>query len=405
MDIFGCQQYGTMRQPITTIPIRNLFPGLSTCTYLDTAARSPLNVLGKQAADQFLTSAYEGGDKKAMFECIERVRQLYAGLLQVDAAEIAITKNVSEGLNIVAHSMNWTPGDNVIVCPRIEHPNNVYVWYHAAKLYGLEVRTISADDYVVRPGEVARLIDDRTRVCAIAAQSFVPGYMTDLASLGEVCTKAGVLLVVDAAQAAGVQELDMTKLGIAAMATSTQKGLLGFYGMGFLYVRRSLAETWAPRYLARFGVRVDSGHEADLGALEQIRFAEGATRFDLGNYNFLAAAAIEPGLKLIHAVGIARIAQHTRALARRLGDELERSGLPVMGWPGGSHTGSIITVGSPSPGTAESDRLSALAGLLSKNRVKFSERRGYLRFSFHFYNNEEDVQRVCDLVSSRRNGS
>lgn len=379
--------------------VRNLFPGLQNVTYLDTAARSPMSILGKQAADGYLSEAFVGGDKKAMFACIERVRALYAKLLGAEAAEIAITKNVSEGLNIIAHSIDWKAGDNIVVCTAIEHPNNVYVWYHAARLYGLEVRALPAADFVVRPEEVAKLVDGRTRVCAVAAQSFVPGYVTDLDSLGSICREKGTALVVDAAQAAGVMALDVNRLGITAMATSTQKGLLGTYGMGFLYVRRDFCDVLSPRCLARFGVLVESEHEADLGSLDGIRFAEGATRFDLGNYNFLGAAIVEPGLKLIGDIGISAVEKHNRRIARLLAEGLNDLGLPVMGMPGGSHLGTIITVGRPGAEPSEAERLTSLARHLAESKVKFSERRSFLRFAVHLYNEEADVNRILDLVS------
>ena len=102
----------------------------------------------------------------------------------------------------------------------------------------------------------------------VSTVTFAPGFRTDLAELGRLCRERDVLLLVDAAQSAGVLHTDVQRTGIDALAVSTQKGLLGLYGMGFLYCRRAWAERLEPAYLARFGVDVGDAHEATMGGLE-----------------------------------------------------------------------------------------------------------------------------------------
>ena len=95
--------------------------------------------------------------------------------------------------------------------------------------------------------------------------TFAPGFRTDVAALGRLCRERDVLLLVDAAQSAGVLHTDVQRSGIDAFAVSTQKGLLGLYGMGFLYCRRAWAERLEPAYLARFaGVARPRGDEGGL---------------------------------------------------------------------------------------------------------------------------------------------
>ena len=74
-----------------------------------------------------------------------------------------------------------------------------------------------------------------------------------------------MLFLVDGAQSVGVLHTDVKKSNIDALAVSTQKGLLGLYGMGFLYCRREWAEKMQPAYLARFGVDLGEAHEASMG--------------------------------------------------------------------------------------------------------------------------------------------
>ena len=68
-----------------------------------------------------------------MFATVERARERFAGLINARAEEIAITKNMSEGLNIIAAALPWRAGDNVVLCRQLEHPNNIFPW---ANLHG-----------------------------------------------------------------------------------------------------------------------------------------------------------------------------------------------------------------------------------------------------------------------------
>src|SRR6185503_12944652 len=132
--------------PSKQAALRALFPGATEQLYLDTAGRNLISKAVRAAIDQYLDGRMFGGDKKAMFATVERARAGYAEMIGVTPAEIAITKNISDGINMVAHSIDWREGDNVVVCGDVEHPNNIYPWVHAARLYGAEVRNVRSRD-------------------------------------------------------------------------------------------------------------------------------------------------------------------------------------------------------------------------------------------------------------------
>ena len=107
------------------IDIAREFPGLAGGPYLDTAARSLLPRSAHAAITASLDDALTGtAEKSTMFATVERARERFARLVNAQAGEIAITKNISEGLNIIAAALPWRAGDNIIVCRQLEHPNN-----------------------------------------------------------------------------------------------------------------------------------------------------------------------------------------------------------------------------------------------------------------------------------------
>jgi selenocysteine lyase/cysteine desulfurase len=331
---------------------------------------------------------------------MERVRGRFAQHLHASADEIAFTKNVTEGIAAIAASIDWRNGDNVIICPEIEHPANVYAWLNLQRR-GVEVRMVAPRAGMLPVDEVVACMDARTRAVTCATVSFAPGFRTDLAALGAACRSRGVLLVVDAAQSVGVLENDVARLNIDALAASTQKGLLGLYGMGFLSCRREVAEQLQPAYLSRFGVDMGEASEADLGSFEY-RLAGGARRFDLGNYNFTAAVNADTTLEYLHGYGQPAIERYVLALSHRLARGLLALGLPVSGGEPGPHLAHIVTVGAVTQGGHDSTgdpRMQSLHDHLVENRVKLSIRRGVLRFSLHLYNTERDVDRVLALAA------
>lgn len=377
------------------------FPGARQSTYLSSCTRGLLPSSAREAIDAHLDDLQTGRtDKAALFEMVEDVRARFARLINAASDEIAFTKNVSEGLNIPAAAIDWQPGDNVVVTLSLEHPNNVYPWLNQRARAGIEVRTIPDKDGHVDIDAMIAAIDDKTKLVTVPTVSFSPGFRADVARLGAVCRARGVFFLVDAVQSVGVLHTDVAAMNVDGLAVSTQKGLCGLYGMGFFYCRRDWAEQLTPAYLARFGVDLGAdAHEATMGATNY-RLMPGAQRFDLGNYNFPAAAAAQQSLKILDQIGTPAIETHVTMLATSLIDGLRARGLPVAGGDSGMHTSSIVCVGDMTDAHDSTDNpeIDALYRHLSDADVIHSIRRGMLRFAFHVYNTTEDVSHVFDLV-------
>jgi len=392
-----------MNKPIEEFAVataRSHFPALERWTYMDISGRSVLSREVREAIDAHLDDRMLNGatDKAQYFELVERARGRFAQVIGADADEIAYAKNISEGLNMIATGFPWRAGDNVVLCPELEHPNNVYVWLNLRRL-GVEVRSVPQRDGHLPVDELVSKMDARTRVATVSTVTFAPGFRTDVDVLGRACRERDVLLLVDAAQSVGILHTDVRASHIDALAVSTQKGLLALYGLGYLYCRREWAERLQPAYLARFGVDLGEAHEASIGGYD-FSFAPGARRFDVGNYNFLATAAVDASMQQLLAWGTRNIERYVVGLSHALARGFLDLGLPVAGGEPGPHLAQIVTVGEMSADQyATGDELyNGLYAHLVEHRVKLSIRRGMLRFSLHVYNNMEDVERVLALT-------
>lgn len=383
--------------------VRSLFPGAEDHVYLNASVTGLLSTRVREAIDGYLERKVAGTASKVdMHATVERARSRFARLIGGVPDEIAIVKNVSEGLNLLAASLPWQAGDNVIICQDLEHPNNIYLWYNLQRRCGIEVRSIEPDDGRVPVERMVAAIDERTRVVTTSHLTFSPGFITDVATLARAARASGALTVIDAAQSVGAIRTDVHEMGVDALAAATQKALLSLYGFGFLWVRKELADSLVPVHVARYGIDLgEDAHETAFSESGRLTYQPGARRFDLGNYSYLGATAADAALALIEEIGMERVETHTRTLAARLARGLLDLGLPVAGGPPGPHLAHIVAVGESGGGrhdSADDPAMNDLYEHLTANGVVFSIRRGVLRFSVAAYNSEADIDRVVDLA-------
>ena len=375
---------------------RAQFPGASDVIYLENSARCLLPAAARDAALAYYETRMRGAAKEhgGVFDAVETTRAKVARLLHADTDELTLTRNVSEGLNIITAALPWQRGDNAIVCKEIEHPNGVYSLYNMRDRHGVDVREISpAEDLSIPVDAIIAAMDARTRLVTVSSVTFSTGARTDLATLGRACRSRGIVLLVDGAQSVGVLDLDVHAAQIDALAVGASKYLCGPYGLGFLFVRRAFAEQLQPAYLGRYSVDLGDAHEGEQGD-DQYRLMPGARRFDLGSYNYSAANAAGASLDILLAVGVPAIERHTLALARTLDEGLRAIGIPLVSGMVEAHRSHLVLAGLRRPSSRAAAGIQSLGEHLASNNIRASQRHGRLRFSHHLYNTPGEIQTV-----------
>lgn len=383
--------------------VAHLFPRTSRVSYLSSCTRGLLPSPARAALDAYL-DAVEGGTRDGAETATDRVRAAFAKLIRADPEEIAYTQNVSDGLNRIAAALDWRQGDNIVLCLSLEHPNNIYPWLNLRALHGVEIRSVPDRDGHIDPGAMIAATDARTRLITLSTVTSSPGFRADLTELGAFCRARGIFLMADGIQSVGVLDTDVHALGVDALAVSTQKYLCGLYGLGFLYCRRDWADSLRPAALARASVVTEVSEALGVGLQEHpYRLRPGARRFDVGNVNLPAVVAVEASLGILNALGPEAIDAHVTRLASGLTEGLRALGLPVVGGTPGPWTGSIVSLGrrvSDQHDGPRTDDIVALSQRLTQGGVIHSLRRGMIRFAFHVYNGQDDVDRVLDIAGS-----
>jgi selenocysteine lyase/cysteine desulfurase len=167
------------------------------------------------------------------------------------------------------------------------------------------------------------------------------------------------------------------------------KYLLGTAGIGFLYVRDSLIRSLLPTNSGWFA-------QADIGAMDITanRPACSARRFEAGTPAVVNCYAAEAGLKILLEVGTPAIARRNHVLTRRCMLRLEEIGWPSITPPAAERRGAMVAVPSRDSG--------GLTAELGKRDIVTSPRDGNVRATFHFYNNEDDVESFIAAMKDLR---
>lgn len=379
---------------------RTQFPGLKDMIYFETSARGLLPQGALDAAMHFYEAMAHGQAKEdgGVYRADEQARGLLARMIGAVTDEVTLTRNVTEGLNMIVAALPWQRGDNAIVCRAIEHPNGVYSLYNMRDRHGIEVRIAEPTVDLAMPVDtVTQLMDARTRLVVMSSVTFATGARTELARIGRICRERGIILLVDGAQSVGALDLDVHAAQVDALAVGASKYLCGPYGLGFLFVRRALAEQLQPAYLGRFSVDLGDAHEGVQGS-DRYTLMPGARRFDLGSANYPAANAISFSLELLQSVGVSVIEPHVLGLALRLDAGLRALGVPLISGSVEAHRTHLVVAGWKNPPPEGLQLITDLSRHFMNRRMRASERLGRLRFSFHLYNTADEVDQVLEAV-------
>ncbi|MBD1542695.1 aminotransferase class V-fold PLP-dependent enzyme [Arthrobacter sp. IA7] len=367
--------------------IRGLFPGLEDTIYLNTATMcvgcAPAREAYELAAGRWSAGRFDWMEAE---QAGEHARGMFAEIIGATAADIAIVPAVSTAAGIVA--ANFPParrGENIVVAEN-EFASNYYPWL-LLRERGYDVRAVAADGDVVSAEALGRVADGGTRLIAVSAVHPVTGFRANLGAISRIAAGSGAWFFVDACQAAGAVPLDVARDGVDFLATASHKFLLGSRGMGYLYVRPGLLDRLQPIVpgwkAARLPFESFLGPDMDLSPT--------ASKLD-ASLAWFPAMADEAGLAVLRRFGMGAVLERNARLALRLQNALQAAGVSFRSFPA-EHRSTIISV----PVSAPDEVMSRLRGA---NAV-VSLRAGRIRLATHFYNLEEELVRVAELIAGR----
>jgi selenocysteine lyase/cysteine desulfurase len=370
--------------------LRKEFPVLERKTYLNTGSYGALANDVKTAVDAYLEDRLlMGANWDAWIAKNESVRALTAALLHAVPDEIAVTASVSAGLNALASAVDFSGPRNKVIVSDFEFPTNAQIW-HAQEPRGARVVHVRcAPDGYIPLENFAAAIDEQTQLVAITHVCYRNGAKLDIPGIVHLAHAKGAKVLLDCYQSVGSLDIDVKALDVDFAAGGMLKYLLGTAGIGFLYVRESFIQSLVPTNSGWYA-------QAEIAAMDisANRPAPNARRFEAGTPAVVNAYAAEAGLKFLLAVGTPAIEKRNYALTRRCMQRLQEIGWPSITPVQNERRGATVAVPSRDCG--------GLSAELLRRDIVTSHRDDNVRASFHFYNDEDDVESFIAAMKDLR---
>jgi cysteine desulfurase/selenocysteine lyase len=365
--------------------LRNEFPALEHWSHFDIARKAPLPKCVDKAMQAYMEDIHRRAGETAFSEAeVEHARETVARLVGVPPATLAFLKNTSEGLNIVANGVALDPGARVLITES-EHEACVFPWRRLEKR-GIEVVVVRSRDGRLPVEAFVEKMDSRTRVVAVSWVTYGIGYRTNLPALGKICRERGIRLIVDGIQGVGVLATPLADLGADVVIAGGHKGLLSHIGAGLMYCREDFISEIDPPYAAKFSFVSNDKWQKPLV------LAPDAHRFEYGNPNFLGIWVLRHSAEFILEIGLAHIEERVKELTTYLLDRAEEEGLPIATPRPWEERAGIVSFLVSEP--IEIQRQ------LREHRFIVNVKDGrYLRTATHFYNTEEEIDRLVEHLS------
>ena len=313
------------------------------------------------------------------------------------ADHVCFAPNSTVALNTAINGMVH-PGDRVVTTV-LEHNSVLRPLNRLAAEQGVTVEHAGCDaSGVLDYDELERLVTPGTRAVVATQASNVTGNAVDVARVVAVAHAGGALVIVDASQSAGTAHIDMQAMGLDVVCFTGHKGLMGPQGTGGLAVAEGVDV--APWAMGGTGVH----------SFDELQPLEWPTRLEAGTLNGHGIAGLSAGLDFIEARGgVEAIAAHERALAGRfLAGVREIPGITLYGAFDQPVRSAIVSLNVGDIDSAEiSDALMQGWGIATRpgaqcaplmHRALGTERQGVVRFSFGYFNTDEDVDTAIDAL-------
>lgn len=365
--------------------LRSLMSVTANWAYFDHAAVAPLPEPSRRAMADLIDDQAANGDVNwpRWRQNVERVRSLGASLLGADADEMAVIRNTTEGIGLVAEGFPWREGENVVV-PSSEFPSNLYPWKQLASR-GVDVRVVEAPDERLDPAKVDAACDSRTRIVAVSWVGYATGWRNDPTTYAEIAHRHGAYLFLDAIQGCGVLPLNVRAAGVDFLAADGHKWMLGPEGAGLFYVRRELLDVLRPLLIGWNSVETAGDYTNP-----EVRLKSAASRYEGGSYNMAGIAGLAESLSLLSDLGVEAVATKLREVTDHVCERLVKAGASVTSERSEARWSGIVsfTMAGPSP--------PAVRKHLHDRGVVVRDRAGRLRASPHAYTNDADIERLID---------
>lgn len=371
--------------------------------YLDNAATTfPKPEEVYKAVDEclrgFCANPGRGGHKLSLQSgrVILLARELIAELFKIESPDrVILTHNATDSLNLAFKGL-LKKGDHVITTS-MEH-NSVLRPLKSMESLGVETTIVKCEETgEINTKLIEKEIRDNTVLIAATHASNVTGTFMPIEEIGLIAKKNNILFLVDAAQTAGVYEIDVGRMNIDLLAFAGHKSLFGPQGTGGLYIKEGVE--LSPLKQGGTGSKSESLYQPEILP----------DKYESGTPNTPGIAGLSAGIRYIKSVGMDRIREHEENLATYFIDELKKiEEVKIYGMKDGRRQAPVISVNVGEIGSSEigyildeAFDIAVRPGLhcapMAHNTLNTLEQ-GTVRFSIGYFNTMEDIEEAISAL-------
>ena len=300
--------------------------------------------------------------------------------------DIALLKNTSEALSVIAYGLPWNVGDGIVGIQQ-EFPSNRVVWESLKNRFGVTYRGVDVSTTDDPEKALINAMDSSTKLLAISAVQYASGLRLDLDRLGDYCKQHDILFCIDAIQWLGALPFDVDACQADFVVADGHKWLLGPEAVALFYCRADVRERLI---LNQFGWHMLENH-MDFDAPDWTP-ARDARRFECGSPNNLGIHAQSASLSLLEEVGMQMVASNIEQRIELILEHVHRRGYELLSPATPSRRAGIVTFR-----IADVDHQKMFFRLLEHNLLSACRMKG-MRFSPHFYTPLERIDAAFELI-------
>lgn len=368
-----------------------------TIIHLNHAAVAPWPVVTRDAVITFAEENVTIGSQRydSWLQTQQQLKQKLALLINARSTdEIAILKNTSEGLSLIAQGLSFKAGDNIVI-PAEEFPSNKIVW-QALHAQGVETRLISVQDEEEPELALINAMDARTRLVSCSSVQFARGLLLDLTVIGKACKQRNVLFCVDAIQSLGAVVFDAQACFADFVVADGHKWLCGPEGTALFYCRKEIQNHLQ---LTQYGWHMltdafDFSQQNDALPLP-LKIATGAQRFECGSPNMMGITALNASLGMLLDIGISKVQSMVIENTNYLLDQL--TSLAEINIISPTEKGKYAGIVTFQKSNIDNGKLYQY---LQNNNVICAYRGGGIRFSPHFHTQKNTMDKALKLLNN-----
>ncbi len=357
--------------------------------YLNHAAVSPWPVRTAKAVQEFAGENMIEGSLQYpewLKKESELRRQARLILNAASVNDIALLKNTSEALSVVAYGLDWKEGDNIVSSDQ-EFPSNRIVW-ESLSSRGVEFREADLGSSSSPEDSLFSLVDKKTKLITVSSVQFASGLRVDLKKIGEFCREKSILFCVDAIQSLGALQFDVQDIHADFVMADGHKWMLGPEGLAIFYTKSESREKLT---LNQFGWHMVEAH-GDFDRRDW-EMAGSARRFECGSPNMLGIHALHASLSLLLEMGMEHVEKEVlRRTEYFIEKILANDDLELITSDAENRYAGIITF------KKNNIYNEGLFQYLIDNNIFCACRGGGIRLSPHFYTPVTQLDQALDFI-------